>query len=1605
MNIDSTVATLTGTQTLTNKTIASPTFTGDIAFNDASTPVFTIKDTTNNVQADWRATDTLSAIGTTTDNAFYLKQNGNFQVTINSNQIILNSSGEDRDTLIRDDSGATVFKVDAGTSKIHINSTLLLDSVNISAIQSSGESFADNDTSLMTSAAINDRIESFGYITTDTNTVTTNIAGTGINVSSGTGNSTISTDDSEIVHDNLSGFVSNEHINHTSVSILGGAGLTGGGTIAASRNIHVGAGTGITVNTDNVAINFKDEDDMSSNSATKLATQQSIKAYVDSVAQGLNVKTACAVATTANITLSGEQTIDGVATSTSRVLVKDQTDASENGVYVSASGAWSRATDFDNPQEVASSFIFIEGGTNYADTGWVCTNEPESVTVGTDDITFSQFSDAGHITAGTGLTKTGNTLSVDASQTQITSVGALDAGSITSNFGSIDNGSSTASFGSTTVSSLRVNSGTDNIAATFESTDAGSYINIIDNTSGTFGGLIGVVGDDIVFSPNNVERLRIDSSGNVGIGEPSPSNLLHLKGNASTTQIEVENSASAHGGIIVNKTDAYNYDPQIQLKDDGHTWTIKADRSVSDKLIINSSNAGDALSIDSSGNVGIGQEPDSRFHIKSAGNSSYPFKITNSANTNILAGIYQDAGGDSLLVLNISDGTQKVKLKADGDSYFNGGNVGIGTASPNYKLEINHTGANTTALVLNDANTVSNATGLYLRSTSEGRISFGSGADLTFAGNGGSSEKMRIKNSGNVGIGETSPASLLGLKGSSASATLGTAPGINLYNSGTTGDGHGSYIWFSHEKTTGKENSAAIYGLRGAGETDGDLQFAVRDNGSWVTAMHIDGAGGGNVGIGTDNPSSALHIVSSTATDPDVIIENTNADTNSANLMLRKSSASPADGDVVGTIRFQGDDSGGTETEYGTIYVASQDVTNGTEDGRMYFRLMSNGSLDSRLVIDGSNVGIGTTDPAHKLDIQPSGSNEKPIRINRASTSAEASILLATNDSNKWVFGTDNNTSEDFQIYSYGTASAVFNIDYSTGNVGIGTSSPSQLLHIQNSSGFAGAIIEGGSTSDAELEFHQHNSGNATWALGVDHSNSKAFSIAYSAAVGASLTTNNVLTIDSSGNVGIGTTSPVDKLQIDAPHSQLRLRDTDDGTFTQFSSSGNKLAIRQNSTSANHIWLTSSGEVGIGTASPNLAGFDDETVLTLYNGNDSDYSALELAGRQDDNSGPVGIIAFHSLDSSGNSVGRADIRGNSDGADQATELQFLTETSGGTLTTAMLIDSNQNVGIGTTSPDYQLDIENASHAIMRIHAGTNSSASLRLQNDAQHWDLNCQTGDNFAIYDQTAGTTRMTVDTSGNVGIGTTAPDALLTLDMGADDDNCLSLKSSDVAHTITDEQEADTYGILKKLHSTNGGLNVLGYGESKSGVRVRGVGTTEDSTRSTSSNAPVLLSARIKAPVTATSAALSADKNLVVIQNNSTTKFIFDSDGDAHADSSWTTFSDRRLKNNITSIPYGLNEVLQLSPKVYDKHSGYINNDSEHENYNDYDDGEVVLSQDSKRTIGFIAQDIKDVLPEIIKDVDESSSFYSMSNADIVPVLVKAIQELSARVAELESK
>lgn len=139
------------------------------------------------------------------------------------------------------------------------------------------------------------------------------------------------------------------------------------------------------------------------------------KAYVDSVAQGLDIKNSARATTTANINLSSPgAAIDGVTlTAGDRVLVKNQTTPAENGIYVFATSAsaMTRAADMNAPGEFPSAFVFVEEGTINQDTGWVCTtNAP--VTVGTTAINFSQFSGAGSFVDGNGLVRTGNQLDV-----------------------------------------------------------------------------------------------------------------------------------------------------------------------------------------------------------------------------------------------------------------------------------------------------------------------------------------------------------------------------------------------------------------------------------------------------------------------------------------------------------------------------------------------------------------------------------------------------------------------------------------------------------------------------------------------------------------------------------------------------------------------------------------------------------------------------------------------------------------------------------------------------------------------------------------------------------------------------------------------------------------------------------------------------------------------------------------------------------------------------------------------------------------------------------------------------------------------------------------
>ena len=140
------------------------------------------------------------------------------------------------------------------------------------------------------------------------------------------------------------------------------------------------------------------------------------KNYVDSVAQGLDAKQSVKCATTANIgpPLQGLLTVDGYTLQTGdRILVKDQTDPKQNGIWIASSSPWNRATDGDTQDELISAHVFVEQGTTQADTGWVCLLDTPGA-IGTSNIVWAQFSAAGQIVGGAGLTKTGNSIDVGA---------------------------------------------------------------------------------------------------------------------------------------------------------------------------------------------------------------------------------------------------------------------------------------------------------------------------------------------------------------------------------------------------------------------------------------------------------------------------------------------------------------------------------------------------------------------------------------------------------------------------------------------------------------------------------------------------------------------------------------------------------------------------------------------------------------------------------------------------------------------------------------------------------------------------------------------------------------------------------------------------------------------------------------------------------------------------------------------------------------------------------------------------------------------------------------------------------------------------------------
>jgi hypothetical protein len=152
-------------------------------------------------------------------------------------------------------------------------------------------------------------------------------------------------------------------------------------------------------------------------------TDAANKQYVDNAIAGLSWKFSARAATTANIALTGLQTIDGVVlVDNDRVLVKNQTTLSENGIYNAHGAAWTRTVDADVGTDLVSAAAFVQEGTTMGDSSWSqTTNAP--ITLGTSPIVWVQFAGGGAVTAGAGMTQAGNVLNVVAGDTTLT-VGA-----------------------------------------------------------------------------------------------------------------------------------------------------------------------------------------------------------------------------------------------------------------------------------------------------------------------------------------------------------------------------------------------------------------------------------------------------------------------------------------------------------------------------------------------------------------------------------------------------------------------------------------------------------------------------------------------------------------------------------------------------------------------------------------------------------------------------------------------------------------------------------------------------------------------------------------------------------------------------------------------------------------------------------------------------------------------------------------------------------------------------------------------------------------------------------------------------------------------------
>jgi hypothetical protein len=670
------------------------------------------------------------------------------------------------------------------------------------------------------------------------------------------------------------------------------------------------------------------------------------------------------------------------------------------------------------------------------------------------------------------------------------------------------------------MSLLEVNKITPQSGTTLTLGDTGDTINFGSGVLPNFENLT-VTGDLTV----DTNSLYVDSANNrVGIGTASPSAELHVYNNATSSQIRVQNNDG------VAKFQKYQDDLYITNDDTG------------DILFNVSDSETEAMRINSSGKVGIGtSSPTRTLSIVSTGTdtggayiysnaihtgtdiqSLLSVRSDNSSSTGTVVDIRGDGTGD---ILNVKDTTNTALIVKDG------GNVGIGTSSPSEKLEVSTSGTTSIRITGGDSN--SQQVKFFSATQQNGAIySYYNFASPYLALINNGSERMRIDSSGNVGIGTTSPNNHLVVNG--GVATIGSA---------------------SAGLTTGMlfdQTASTLCRILCYSATDSSLAFYTGSSSSASERMRIDSSG--NVGIGTTSPTGSgqvLHLNSSTTVTDFHMTNSTTGSASTDGLVIRQSGLNSeilnreagntifynngaesmridSSGDVIvgGNLTGNGiiKNKSGDQTAGNPQFTFVGNVGTGMRRASIDTIAFDTGSVERMRITSSGNVGIGTTSPnkdgiTTALTINsPVATNYSGIELSTADTLRTALIsnsnggFLYTATAIPLVFQTNN--TERMRITS-------------SGNVGIGTSSPSFALSVSSTS--SNTITAINTTSNISRFCFAENSTPSNTFTNIE---GDARSSGYMA-----FRTNDTerMRINSTGDVSIGSTANSGyKLKVDA---------------------------------------------------------------------------------------------------------------------------------------------------------------------------------------------------------------------------------------------------------------------------------------------------------------------------------------------------------------------------------------------------------------------------------------------------------------------------------------